>query len=110
MRALPDVPTTGGLLGKLRDSNDQKARGDFAARYSKLILAICVRHLKNEDEANEAAQFILLRFLEKHRFKSFRYEPSQRFRSWLYTVVLNDVRTYLAAVSSRETMAYGRHS
>ena len=58
MRALPDVPTTGGLLGKLRDSNDQKARGDFAARYSELILAICVRHLKNEDQANEATQFI----------------------------------------------------
>lgn len=95
MRELPDIPTTGGLLNRLGNSSDQEARGDFVARYSGFILAICFRYLEDEHEANDASQFILLRFLERHRFKSFRYEPSKRFRSWLQVVVKNDVRSYL---------------
>jgi RNA polymerase sigma factor (sigma-70 family) len=91
----PGILTSVSLLNGLRDHTNGKARSEFALRYRSWILSICRRFLPQEADAEDATTFILLRFFEKDRFRTYRYEPPVRFRGWLRKVVANDLCDFL---------------
>jgi len=95
MKAADDPLTNPSSLDRLRDPSNDKARNRFAEKYRPFILKVCRGRGLQEADAEDVTTFVLLRFFERHRFKSFRYEPPRRFRSWLFTVVTHDLRDYL---------------
>lgn len=53
-------------------------------RYTVLLLGVCMKYMKNEEEARDCVQQVFLKVLtelQKHRVENFK--------SWLYTVAKN---------------------
>jgi RNA polymerase sigma factor (sigma-70 family) len=67
------------------------ARGEAAAfqelftRYAPKLTSLMLRELRAREEANDLVQQT---FLQLHRAR-LDFDPSQRFRPWLYTIALN---------------------
>ena len=58
--------------------------GILLQRYTLLLLGICMKYLKNEEEAKDAVQQIFLKVIaELHKHKV------DYFKSWLYIVAKN---------------------
>src|SRR5207302_9237759 len=73
------------LLARLRQSGtDQAAWAEFARRYGRLLYQWCRRWHLAETEAEEVAQTVLVRLVEKLR--SFDYDPARSFRAYLKTL------------------------
>jgi RNA polymerase sigma factor (sigma-70 family) len=102
MNDVPSVATSLGLLQRARDPGDQKARSEFFVKYWRSIHGICLRHLNDEHDADDVVQIIFFKFLKGNRFRLYKYEPPKRFRDWLYTVVMNDVRSYMRQKSRKK--------
>jgi RNA polymerase sigma-70 factor (ECF subfamily) len=86
-----DVPTSLTLVNGLRDPGNGGAWRTFLDRYQVLIGAWCRRLNLNHSDAEEVSSAVLARLVEGIR----TYDPSRRFRSWLKTVVHNEVRDLL---------------
>ncbi len=72
------------LLDRYYESNDQKWIGILLERYTMLLLGVCMKYLKNEEEAKDAVQQIFLKVLtEVSKYKI------DFFKSWLYMVAKN---------------------
>ncbi len=102
MKDVISVPTSSGLLERVRDPRDKNAWEAFWARYFTEIRGICLAYLGNENDADDVVQIIFHKFLKSNRFRTFRYEPPKRFRDWLFTVVMNDIRSYLCKTQRRK--------
>src|SRR5262245_16444014 len=89
-----EIPATSPtLLRALRGpDNDEAAWRTFLARYQPLIETWCRRAGLSAADADEVGSRVLAKLVQALR--AFRYDPAHRFRSWLRTVVLNEVRTY----------------
>jgi RNA polymerase sigma-70 factor (ECF subfamily) len=91
------------LLAKLRDANNRavwnQAWQEFFDRYSPLMLAWCRRWGLQDSDAQDIIANVLARLGQ--RLKSFEYDPTRRFRSWLRTVVHNEVRDFFEAMARR---------
>jgi RNA polymerase sigma-70 factor (ECF subfamily) len=73
------------LLSRLRrDPNDASAWDEFVGRYGPQIDSWCRRWGLQEADAQDVAQLVLLRLAAKLR--TFVYDPSRSFRSWLKTL------------------------
>jgi RNA polymerase sigma-70 factor (ECF subfamily) len=58
--------------------------GLLLSRYTLLLLGVCMKYLKNEEEAKDGVQQILLKVItELHKYKV------DYFKSWLYMVAKN---------------------
>ncbi|UAY51119.1 RNA polymerase sigma factor [Ferruginibacter albus] len=58
--------------------------GILLQRYTLLLLGVCMKYLKNEEEAKDAVQQIFLKVIsELHKYKV------DYFKSWLYMVAKN---------------------
>jgi RNA polymerase sigma-70 factor (ECF subfamily) len=83
-----DPRTSVTLLGKLCDpGNPENAEAwrRFLDRYQPLIYAQCLRLLCNDADAEDVTGEVLLKLARE--MKNYRYDPGQRFRGWLHTVV-----------------------
>src|SRR5215471_1549847 len=81
----PNVPTSPTLLGRLgRVPADQAAWGQFAERYGRKIYGWCRQWGLQEADAEDVTQNVLADLARQMR--TFEYQPSGRFRSWLRTV------------------------
>lgn len=72
------------LIDLYVQSNDQVAFSEIYARYGHLVLGLCLKYLKNRDDAKDATLNIfgkLLDDLKKHRISTFK--------SWLYVYSKN---------------------
>ncbi|MCB0396414.1 MAG: sigma-70 family RNA polymerase sigma factor [Flavobacteriales bacterium] len=72
------------LIEMYRNSHDLKYVGELYQRYTHIITIICLKYLKNQDDAQDAAMDlfeVLCRDLKKHQVK--------QFKSWLATVTKN---------------------
>ena len=72
------------LLEQFYSSRDNKWLGILLQRYTLLLLGVCMKYLKNEEEARDAVQQIFLKAiteLEKYRV--------EYIKSWLYMVARN---------------------
>jgi RNA polymerase sigma factor (sigma-70 family) len=73
--------TSPTLLGRAADWRDDDAWREFFARYAPYIRSWCREYRLDEDLAGEVSQHFWMELADKMR--SFRYDPSRRFRGWL---------------------------
>lgn len=76
--------TDSELINIFLEKNDNVYVGELYNRYGHLVLGLCIKYLKNKDEAEDAVMTIfgqLLSDLKKHKV--------EYFKSWLYTYSKN---------------------
>lgn len=72
------------IINFFLESDDNMYIGELYKRYGHLVLGLCIKYLKNKDEAEDAVMSIfgqLINDLKKHRV--------EYFKSWLYTYSKN---------------------
>ena len=72
------------LLDYYYQTNDQRWIGILLERYTMLLLGVCMKYLKNEEEAKDCVQQVFLKVLTE--VSKYRVEY---FKSWLYMVAKN---------------------
>ena len=79
-----DTPrTNAALLERTADWGDHAAWHEFVAWYGPYVRRWCREYRLDHDLAEEVCQQFWIELAEK--MKTFRYDPSQRFRGWLLT-------------------------
>lgn len=72
------------LLGFFRADKNNNWLGILLQRYTLLLFGVCMKYLKNEEEAKDAVQQIFLKAItELHKYEV------EYFKSWLYMVAKN---------------------
>ena len=72
------------LLDRFYDDHDNQWLGILLQRYTLLLLGVCMKYLKNEEEARDSVQQVFLKVItELHKYKV------DYFKSWLYMVAKN---------------------
>lgn len=72
------------LLRRFYEDKNNEWLGVLLQRYTMLLLGVCMKYLKNEEEAKDAVQQIFLKSItELHKYKV------DYFKSWLYMVAKN---------------------
>jgi RNA polymerase sigma-70 factor (ECF subfamily) len=76
-------------LGRLATCaiGDDDAWQEFVDRYGPQVIRWCRDRGCPESEVEDILQEVLLKLMQA--FRTFRYDPQQRFRSWLATVTQN---------------------
>jgi RNA polymerase sigma-70 factor (ECF subfamily) len=64
---------------------NQNAMGELYIRYHMLVFSKCLSFTKNTDDANDLAQDVMIRVMEK--IGSFKAES--KFSTWLYAITFN---------------------
>lgn len=72
------------LLEKYYASHDQQWLGILLERYTLLLLGVCMKYLKNEEEARDAVQQVFLKAITEMQKYKVEY-----FKSWIYMVAKN---------------------
>jgi len=77
--------TSATLLGRLAATpGDSVAWGEFVRRYGPMIGGWCRGRGLQSNDADEVAQAVLTRIVE--RIQQFKYDPTLSFRAWLKTL------------------------
>jgi RNA polymerase sigma-70 factor (ECF subfamily) len=98
-----DSSTRLSLLGRLREMpTDQQAWAEFVERYGRTVFAWCRQWGLQEADAEDVTQNVLADLARQMR--TFQYEPSGRFRSWLRTIAY---RAWCDLLESRKGKAAG---
>jgi RNA polymerase sigma factor (sigma-70 family) len=72
------------LLENFYADHDAKWLGILLPRYTLLLLGVCMKYLKNEEEAKDCVQQVFLKVItELNKYKV------EYFKSWLYMVAKN---------------------
>jgi RNA polymerase sigma-70 factor (ECF subfamily) len=72
------------LLENFYSDRDNEWLGMLLSRYTLLLLGVCMKYLKNEEEAKDSVQQIFLKAItELHKYKV------DYFKSWIYMVAKN---------------------
>lgn len=72
------------LLEQFYASHDNQWLGILLHRYTLLLLGVCMKYMKNEDEAKDCVQQVFLKTItELHKYRV------EYFKSWLYMVAKN---------------------
>jgi RNA polymerase sigma-70 factor (ECF subfamily) len=72
------------LLEKFHADHNNEWLGILLQRYTLLLLGVCMKYLKDEDEAKDAVQQVFLKVIQElHKYKV------EYFKSWLYMVAKN---------------------
>jgi len=72
------------LISQYKKTKDKSIIGEFFKRYSYLILGLCLKYFKNEEDARDALMQVFEKVydgIEKHEIISFK--------NWIYTVAKN---------------------
>src|SRR4026207_1646782 len=72
------------LLAKYHIAHDNRWLGLLLKRYTLLLLGVCMKYLKNEDDAKDSVQQIFLKVIQELQKYQVEY-----FKSWLYMVAKN---------------------
>ena len=79
-----DHITDSELLQNYYHSKDNEWLGILLQRYTLLLFGVCMKYLKNEEEAKDAVQHVFLKVIAELR----KYKVDF-FKSWLYMVARN---------------------
>ncbi len=82
---------TDGELAVLASEGDERAFREILERYRQKILAICLRMLKNQTEAEEAAQDSFVKIYLHLK----KYDPDRGFMAWAAGITINECRDRL---------------
>lgn len=86
------------LLQNFYADNNNRWLGLLLQRYTMLLLGVCMKYLKNEEEAKDAVQQVFLKVIaELHKYKV------DYFKSWLYMVARNHCLMQLRDKTGRLT-------
>ncbi|MET0634592.1 MAG: sigma-70 family RNA polymerase sigma factor [Chitinophagaceae bacterium] len=72
------------LLAEFNSTRDNELLGILLQRYTLLLLGVCMKYLKNEEEARDSVQQIFLKVIQELQKYKVEY-----FKSWLYMVAKN---------------------
>jgi RNA polymerase sigma factor (sigma-70 family) len=81
MNSDDNTRTSPTLLRRTADWRDHAAWHEFVARYDPLIRSWCREYRLDDELAGDVSQLFWIELADKMR--SFRYDPSRRFRGWL---------------------------
>lgn len=73
------------LLERYYYDNDNKWLGLLLPRYSLLLFGVCMKYLKNEEEAKDTVQQVFLKVINE----LYKFEV-KNFKSWIYRVAQNE--------------------
>jgi len=72
------------LLERFYTDRDNAWLGVLLERYTLLLLGVCMKYLKNEDDARDSVQQIFLKVIQElHKYKV------EFFKSWIYMIAKN---------------------
>jgi RNA polymerase sigma factor (sigma-70 family) len=72
------------LLHNFYKDHDNKWLGILLPRYTLLLLGVCMKYLKNEEDAKDCVQQIFLKIInELHKYQV------EYFKSWIYMIAKN---------------------
>jgi RNA polymerase sigma-70 factor (ECF subfamily) len=72
------------LLKQYRFSGDPEILGSLYSRYLHLVYGVCLKYLKNRDDAKDAVMQIFEKLV-----KETRQHEIKQFKSWLYVLTKN---------------------
>ncbi len=72
------------LLEHFYNSHDNKWLGILLQRYTLLLLGVCMKYMKDEDEAKDCVQQVFLKAITELQKYKVEY-----FKSWIYMVARN---------------------
>ena len=72
------------IVRKYKDTNDLDVLGDLYGRYMDLVFGVCLKYLKNKEEAQDA----VIQIFEKVAV-ALKNAEVENFRPWLYVVAKN---------------------
>ena len=100
---MADSSTRLSLLGRLRlTPTDEQAWSEFVERYGRQVYAWCRQWRLQEADAEDVTQNVLADLARQMR--TFEYQPSGRFRSWLRTIAH---RAWCDLLASRKAATTG---
>lgn len=72
------------LLQKFYADYDNNWLGTLLPRYTLLLLGVCMKYLKNEEDAKDCVQQVFLKVIDElHKYKV------EYFKSWIYMIAKN---------------------
>lgn len=72
------------LLEQFYTDHNNEWLGILLQRYTMLLLGVCMKYLKNEEEAKDSVQQVFLKVIQElHKYKV------EYFKSWLYMIAKN---------------------
>ena len=90
--------TDGELLERHAADGNKEWLGILLQRYSLLLLGVCMKYLKNEEEAKDCAQQVCMKVIADVNKYQIEY-----FKSWLYKVCTNQCLMRLRSKGVRIT-------
>lgn len=87
------------LLSRFYKEDDNEWLGILFQRYTLLLLGVCMKYLKNEEEARDAVQQIFLKALTE-----LKKYPVSYFKSWIYMVAKNHCLMQLRHKSTHQAV------
>lgn len=72
------------LISRFRNSENMEVFGELYRRYAHLVLGVCLKYLKNQENAHDAAMQIFEKLMV-----DLKSNEIGSFKSWLYTVAKN---------------------
>lgn len=86
------------LLSKYYSDHNSEWLGVLLQRYTLLLLGVCMKYLKDEDEAKDSVQQIFLKVIQELQKYKVEY-----FKSWLYMVAKNHCLMKLRDRNGKQT-------
>src|SRR5690348_13781180 len=87
--------TSPSLLVRIRDAPDHRARAQVVAVYGPLVYGFARKHGLQDADAADLTQDVMRNVARFAR--RLEYDPARgSFRGWLFTVVRNELRSFLA--------------
>jgi RNA polymerase sigma-70 factor (ECF subfamily) len=72
------------LISLYKKTNDLSVIGELYTRYTALVYGVCVKYLKDRDDAKDASMQVFERLIE-----TLKGHEVENFKSWLYVSVRN---------------------
>ena len=90
------APTDAELIASYKSTRDKAIIGVLFKRYTHLVYGVCLKYLKNGDEARDAVMEVF-----ENLFESLLRHEVTYFKSWLHTVTKNHCLMKIRAGKSR---------
>jgi RNA polymerase sigma-70 factor (ECF subfamily) len=121
LRKKPDEPAEladAELIRRYQDPTweppwDLRLVGELFGRYMHLIYGVCLKYLRNEEDAKDAVMQVFEKLVVELQRNAAQDKPIQYFKSWLHTLVKNHCLMWLRSrqsKSGRQAVGYSLDS